>query len=108
MSRVNALNAKNVYIPLFEACNEVRDGALAKVHGGQVEHHRLADKKSGRAGERGVHFVEPACDRNDRAEHKRNVGSASHANQLACWLRNCVHGGRLGFLIEWLTMRGLG
>jgi hypothetical protein len=105
---VHTLDAKDTNIPLFEAFDEVRDSGLAEVHGGQVKHYRLADKKTGRAGERCVYFFKPACDRNDWAKDKRNVRSASHANQLTCWLHNCVHGGRLGFLFEWLKMGGPG
>jgi hypothetical protein len=108
---IHTLDAKDTNIPLFEACNEVGDSGLAKVHGGQVKHHRLADKKTGRARECRVYFFKPAYDRNDRGKHKRNVRSASHANQLMCWLRNCVHGARLGFLFRmvkdgraWLTI----
>jgi hypothetical protein len=105
---VHALDAKDTNIPLFEACDEVCDSSLAKVHGGQVKHHRLADEKPGRAGECRVNLFKPAYDRNDWAKDKRHVRSASHANQLTCWLRNCVHGGRLDFLFEWLKMGGLG
>jgi hypothetical protein len=108
---VHTLDAKDPDIPLFEACDEVRDGGLAEVHGRQVKHHRLADKKAGRAGERCVYFFKPACDRNDWAKDKRNVRSASHANQLMCRLRNCVHGARLALLFRmvkdgrtWLTV----
>jgi hypothetical protein len=56
-SAVHTLNTKDPNIPLFEACDEVRDSGLAEVHGGQVKHHRLPDKKTGRAGERCVYFV---------------------------------------------------
>jgi hypothetical protein len=108
VSGVHTLDTKDPNIPLFEACDEVCDSGLAKVHSGKVKHHRLADKKAGRAGERCVYFFKPAYDRNDRAKHKRNVGAAPHPNQLTCWLRSCVHGGRLAFLIEWLKIGGLG
>jgi hypothetical protein len=101
VSGVHTLDAKDTNIPLFEACDEVRDSGWAEVYGGQVKHHRLSDKKAGRTGEHCVYFVKPAYDRNDRAKHKRNVRSASHTNQLTCSLRNCVHDGRLGFLFEW-------
>jgi hypothetical protein len=57
VSGVHTLNAKDTNIPLFEARDEVRDSSLAKVHGGQVKHHWLADKKTGRAGERCVYLV---------------------------------------------------
>jgi hypothetical protein len=93
VSGVHTLDAKDTNIPLFEAHDEVRNSGLAKVDGGQVKHHRLTDKKVGRARQRCVYFFEPAHDRNDRAKHKRNVRSASHANQLTYWLRNCVHDG---------------
>src|SRR4051794_31951518 len=74
----------------------MRDGSLAKIYGRQVQYHRLASKKTWRAGKRCVNFFEPANDRNDWGKNKGNVRSASHANQLACWFRNCVHGARLG------------
>jgi hypothetical protein len=86
----------------------MRDSGLAKVHGRQVKHHRLADKKTGRPGERCVYFFKPAYDRNGGAKHKGNVGAAPHSNQLACWRNRCVHGDRLAFLIEWLKIGGLG
>src|SRR5665647_1924255 len=66
-----------------EAGDEMGNGGLAEVDGGKIEHHRLADEKAGRARQRGVDFLEPALDRNGRAEHECNVGTAPHANQLA-------------------------
>ena len=108
---VHTLNAEDPDIPLFEAGDEVRDSGLAKVHGRQVKHHRLADKKAGGAGERCVYFFKPARDRNDGAKDKRNVRSAAHANQLMCRLRNCSHRARLALLFRmvkdgrtWLTL----
>src|ERR1700686_3273003 len=72
-SSVHALDAKDTNIPLFEACDEVHDSRLAKVHGGKVEHHRLADKKTGRLAECRVYFLKPGHDRNHWAKHERNV-----------------------------------
>jgi hypothetical protein len=104
VSGIHTLDTKDANIALFEACDEVRDSGLAKVHGRQVKHHGLADKKAGRPGERCVYFFKPANDRNRRAKHKRNVRATAHSNQLTHWRRRCVHGGRLGFLFEWLKM----
>ena len=90
---VHTLDAKDANIPLLETCDEVSDSRLAEIHGGQVEHHRLADKKAGLADERCVYFFKPARDRNDRAKCKRNVRAAPHPDLLTCGLRNCVHRG---------------
>src|SRR6266852_9910760 len=100
VSSVYALDPKDPNIALFEAGDEMRDSGLAKVYGGQVKHHRLADKEAGRPGERCVYFFKPANDWNSWAKHKRDVRAAPHSNQLTCWRRRCVHGGRLAFLIE--------
>jgi hypothetical protein len=105
---VHTLDTKDTNIPLFEACDEVRDGGLAKLHRGQVKHNGLADKKTRRAGERCIYFFQPAYDRNHWRKNKGDVRSASHANQLPCWLRDCVHDGRLGVIFELLMMSGLG
>jgi len=44
---VYTLKAKDAYVTLFQACEEVNDRRLAKVHARQIEHHRLAGKKAG-------------------------------------------------------------
>src|ERR1700694_3824564 len=103
---IHALDAKHTNIPLFEACDEVHDGRLAKVHGGKVKHHRLADKKAGRLAEWCAYFVKPGNDRNRWAKYERNVRSPSHANQLTCRPRNCLHEDRLALLFEWLRKGG--
>ena len=108
MSSVHALDAEDPDIALFEAGDEMGDRGLAEVDGGQVEHHRLADKEAGRAGERCVYLFKPADDRNGGAKHERDVGAAPHLNRSTCWRRRCVHGDRLAFLIEWLRIGGLG
>jgi hypothetical protein len=103
-SAIHAFDAKHTNIPLFEACDEVHDGRLAKVHGGKVEHHRLADKKVRRVAECCVYFFKPGNDRNHWAKYERNERSPSHANQLTCRPGNCLHEDRLAFLFEWLRM----
>jgi hypothetical protein len=73
MVSVHAFDAEDTNIPLFQACDEVRDSGLAQVHGRQVKHDRLADKKARRPGEHCVYFFEPAYDRNDGRKYKGNV-----------------------------------
>jgi hypothetical protein len=108
VSFVDTLDTKDANIPLFEAGDEVRDTGLAKLHGGQIKHHGFADKKARRASKGRVNFLEPARDRDDRAEHKRNVRAAPHANQLTGRLGNYAHDVRLAFLIEWLKIAPVG
>jgi hypothetical protein len=100
MSLVDTLDPKNANIPLLEARDEMRDSGLAEVHGRKVKDDGLTRKKSWRAGKRCIYFFKPACDRYDWAKNERDVRPASHANQLTCWLRDCVHDVRLGFLFE--------
>jgi hypothetical protein len=100
VSRIHPLDPEDANAPAFEACDEVRDGRLAEVHGGQVKHHRFADKKPGRAGERRVYFFKPAHDRYEGAKHERNVRPAPKAHLLTYRFRPCHHDGRPAFLIE--------
>ena len=74
-SDIHALDAKDADVPLFQACDEVSDGRLAKVNSGSIW---LAGKKAGRTGKSYVYFFKPAHDRNDPAKSERDVRTASH------------------------------
>ena len=94
---VDPLDPKDANIPGFETCDEVRDGGLAEIHGGQIEYHGLPDEEAGRARQRRVDLFKPGHDRHDGAKHERNIGAAAKTHLLACWFCSRVHDGRLAF-----------
>ena len=69
----HTLDPENPDIPLLKARDEVCDGGLAEINRREVEHHRPASKKSRRARQSRVQFLEPAHYRHDRRKHEGDI-----------------------------------
>src|ERR1700722_1239701 len=88
---VDALDAEHAKISLCEVRDQLRNCIFAEVDRGEIEHHGLAGKKSGRLTQRCVNFLKPIHDGDNGVKHKSDIRSPSHANGLWLWQRDCIH-----------------